>query len=96
MDRTDLFHGHIGGIDTLARGLLVAADMIEARRLDGPRRDRYSGWAKGVGASILSGEASLEGLEEKVASGEIDPSRVGAPGAARESGESANLGRPGA
>ncbi len=29
MDRTDLFHGHIGGIDTLARALLVAADMIE-------------------------------------------------------------------
>ena len=25
LDRTDLFHGHIGGIDTLARSLLVAA-----------------------------------------------------------------------
>ena len=25
LDRTDLFHGHIGGIDTLARALLVAA-----------------------------------------------------------------------
>ena len=30
MDRTDLFHAHIGGIDTLARALLVAADMIES------------------------------------------------------------------
>ena len=29
MDRTDLFHGHIGGIDTLAQSLLVAAAMIE-------------------------------------------------------------------
>jgi xylose isomerase len=28
IDRTDLFQGHIGGIDTLARALLVAADMI--------------------------------------------------------------------
>jgi xylose isomerase len=35
--------------------------------------DRYSGWAKGLGASILSGDVNLEGLEEKVASGEIDP-----------------------
>ena len=28
-DRTDLFHAHIGGIDTLAQALLVAAEMIE-------------------------------------------------------------------
>ncbi|MEZ5248589.1 MAG: xylose isomerase [Ilumatobacteraceae bacterium] len=28
MDRSDLFHGHIGGIDTLARSLLVAANML--------------------------------------------------------------------
>ena len=35
IDRDDLFHAHIGGIDTLARALLVAADMLE----DGtPRR----------------------------------------------------------
>ena len=27
IDRNDLFHAHIGGIDTLARALLVAADM---------------------------------------------------------------------
>jgi xylose isomerase len=73
MDRTDLFHGHIGGIDTLARALLVAADMIENKTLAGPRADRYSGWGKGLGASILSGDVNLEGLEEKVASGEVDP-----------------------
>ena len=29
IDRTDLFHAHIGGIDTLARALLVAADLVE-------------------------------------------------------------------
>ena len=27
--RTDLFHAHIGGIDTLARALLVAAELLE-------------------------------------------------------------------
>ena len=32
MDRTDLFHAHIGGIDTLARALLVAADPGRGRR----------------------------------------------------------------
>ncbi len=30
MDRTDLFHAHIGGIDTLARSLLVAAGSSRA------------------------------------------------------------------
>ena len=73
MDRTDLFHGHIGGIDTLARALLVAADMIENKTLEGPREERYAGWSQGIGASILSGEVTLEALEEKVAAGEIDP-----------------------
>src|SRR5437868_7076178 len=29
MSRTDLFHAHIGGIDTVARAPLVAADMVE-------------------------------------------------------------------
>ena len=35
MARDDLFHAHIGGIDTLARSLLVAADMLDRRA---PRR----------------------------------------------------------
>jgi len=30
IDRTDLFHGHIGGIDTLVRSLLVAAAALSA------------------------------------------------------------------
>ena len=28
-DRDDLFHAHIGGLDTIARALLVAADLVE-------------------------------------------------------------------
>ncbi len=76
MDRTDLFHGHIGGIDTLARALLVAVDMIEQRTLDRHREARYAGWSGTLGASIAAGEASLEALEGRVAAGEIDPRPV--------------------
>lgn len=76
MDRTDLFHGHIGGIDTLARALLVAADMIEMESLKGPRAMRYAGWSNDMGSSILSGEASLGSLEEKVSSEGIEPRPV--------------------
>ena len=43
MDRTDLFHGHIGGIDALARALLVAADLIEKETLAAPLAERYRG-----------------------------------------------------
>jgi len=73
VSRTDLFHAHIAGIDTLARSLLAAADMVEGRTLSGPRTERYAGWSKELGAAILSGSLTLADLERKVASGEVDP-----------------------
>jgi xylose isomerase len=74
--RNDLFHAHIGGIDTLARALIVAADMVEAGTLAGIVESRYAGWRGDLGRSILSGGASLADLEARVAAGEIDPSPV--------------------
>jgi len=73
LDRTDLFHGHIGGIDAVARALLVAAAMVERGTLEQYREARYAGWAGPLGRSILSGEALLEMLAGRVATGEIDP-----------------------
>jgi xylose isomerase len=74
LDRTDLFHGHIGGIDTLARALLVAADIIETGELDRLRDERYAGWGEGLGSEILDGGATLETLSDRVLEGGIDPS----------------------
>ena len=76
MDRTDLFHGHIGGIDTLARALLVAAGMIERGTLERLRTERYAGWTGELGRSILAGDAVLEVLATRVIAGEIDPRPV--------------------
>jgi len=73
VDRTDLFHAHIAGIDTLAQALLAAADMIEGRTLAAPRADRYEGWSGELGSAILSGSLSLTDLESRVAGGQIDP-----------------------
>ena len=73
LDRSDLFHAHIGGIDTLARALLVAADLVEAGDLEHERDRRYAGWMEGLGADILGGSASLAELEARVADGGIDP-----------------------
>ncbi|HEX2420824.1 MAG TPA: xylose isomerase, partial [Acidimicrobiia bacterium] len=76
LDRTDLFYGHVGGIDTLARALLVAAALIEEEAISAPLHRRYQGWGNGLGASILSGSESLDSLAERVLSGQIDPRPV--------------------
>jgi xylose isomerase len=76
MSRTDLFHGHVGGIDTLARALLVAAELIESETLSEPVERRYAGWSADLGRSILGGSETLDSLEARVASGELDPDPV--------------------
>ena len=76
VDRTDLFHAHIGGIDTLAQALLVAAAMVENGSLEKMREARYAGWAGELGKSITSGKATFDDLEQKVAAGGIDPKPV--------------------
>jgi xylose isomerase len=75
-DRTDLFHAHIGGLDTLGRALLVAADLIERGELAERKAARYAAWDGPLGSAILDGTESLESLERKVASGEVEPRRV--------------------
>jgi xylose isomerase len=76
VSRTDLFHAHIGGIDTLARALVVAADLVEQRTLSAPRAERYAGWSNELGRSILGGGMTLADLEGKVGAGGIDPKPV--------------------
>ena len=75
VSRTDLFHAHIGGIDTLAGALLVAADMVERKTLAAPREARYAAWSKELGTSIMQGTSSLDDLERRVAGG-VDPKPV--------------------
>jgi xylose isomerase len=76
MARSDLFHGHIGGIDTLARSLLVGAALLEQRVLTGAREQRYAGWTGELGAAISGGRESLSSLHDKVMAGAIDPKPV--------------------
>ena len=73
VSRADLFHAHIAGIDTLARALLAAADMVESGTLAVSRKERYADWSKELGSAILGGSLTLADLERRVAAGEIDP-----------------------
>jgi xylose isomerase len=63
--RDDLFHAHIGGMDTMARALLAAEAIIEDGELDSFRDARYAAWDGELGKQILSGEASLAALHER-------------------------------
>jgi xylose isomerase len=76
MSRDDLFHAHVGGIDTLARSLLVAAALIEDGELERLRAERYAGWTETLGRSILNGDVPLDILAGRVLAGEIDGSPV--------------------
>ena len=73
IDPEDLFHAHIGGIDTLARGLLRAARLIEDGQLAAFVKARYAGWDGALGRDILAGRRSLAELSELVATQKIEP-----------------------
>jgi xylose isomerase len=76
LDRTDLFHAHIGAIDTLARSLLVAADMIESGKITRLVEERYAGWGGALGKAIGDGKVTLADLEERVVRDGIEPQPV--------------------
>lgn len=63
IDAIDLFHAHIGGMDAFARGLKIAARMIQGKQFSKCVDKRYSGWDKGIGARIEKGEAGFDELE---------------------------------
>ena len=69
VDRLDLFHAHIGAMDTLAHALVVAAAMLEDGALTDVRAARYAGWTDGLGRSILDGDLSLDDLYRHVHDG---------------------------
>ncbi|MDX2227066.1 MAG: xylose isomerase [Verrucomicrobiae bacterium] len=59
----DLFHAHIGGMDTFARGLKIAAAIRKDGRLAKFVQERYSSWDEGIGRQIESGKATFKDLE---------------------------------
>ena len=63
VDPVDLFYGHIGGIDVLAKALLNAEAIIKDGRLQGFIEERYSGWNSDFGKQALS-ELNLEQLAD--------------------------------
>jgi len=60
----DLFYAHIIGMDSYAKGLKVAARLIEDRVIDDIIEERYSSYKNGIGLDIVTGKANFHTLEE--------------------------------
>ncbi len=71
-DPVDLFHGHIGGMDTLARSLLAAASLLESGDLQRAVDERYARWDGALGRSIMDGEQSLADLDALVSERDLE------------------------
>ena len=73
LDPEDLLIGHIGGIDTCARGLKAAARMLEDKALSDPLEARYAGWQAAEAQAMLAGKRTLEDIAARVLSDGIEP-----------------------
>jgi xylose isomerase len=73
IEAEDLFHAHIGGMDVLARSLLIAERMIKDGALERQVEERYAGWRGSLGEKILSGKATLAELSDLALDKGLDP-----------------------
>ncbi len=62
IDPMDLFHAHIGGMDSFARGLKIAAAIRADGGLSNFIDERYGSWNTGMGADIEAGKHDFESL----------------------------------
>jgi xylose isomerase len=76
IDAADLFHGHIGAVDVIARGLLNAVKLIEGGEIEGFVAQRYAGWKDADGQAMLSGKISLADIADAALAGSINPKPV--------------------
>ena len=73
IDAVDLFHGHIGGMDTIAQALVKAAAIIEDGRVDAFRAERYAGWKGELGQAVHGQEATLASIADLAVSRNLAP-----------------------
>ena len=61
-DLDDLFHAHIGGADTFARGLIVADKVLNDPAFSSMVNGRYASFDSGQGSAFEQGKLSLSDL----------------------------------
>ncbi|HOK95784.1 MAG TPA: xylose isomerase [Anaerohalosphaeraceae bacterium] len=66
IDAADLFYAHIGAMDAFARGLKIAAKMLDDGKFEAALKQRYAGWDTGLGQKIEKGKVGFEELERYI------------------------------
>src|SRR6201986_3176162 len=61
-DPADLFHAHVGGMDTFARALITADNILQKSEYLKLRKDRYASFDSGKGKDFEDGKLSLKDL----------------------------------
>jgi xylose isomerase len=73
LDPADLLHGHVGGLDVLARALKAAAAILEDGTLEQAREARYAGWSDKEAKAMLSGKRTLDQVAARVEKQNLNP-----------------------
>jgi xylose isomerase len=73
IDPDDLLHAHVGSMDACARGLLIAAKMIEDGALARHVEERYAKWEQPQNKAMLDGKERLESIAARVLKDDIEP-----------------------
>ena len=74
-DLEDIFIGHINSMDTLARGLMIASEILEDPNYKKLKSNRYSSFDSGDGHSFEKGGVNLEQLTE-LAQNTTEPDQI--------------------
>ena len=61
-DPADLFYAHIGGMDTFARALIIADNILQKSDYKKVREERYASFDSGKGKEFEAGKLTLEDL----------------------------------
>jgi len=73
----DLFYAYIAGMDTFARGLKVAAKLLEDKVFENFKAERYASYKDGLGKDIIEGKVGFKELEEYALKHGITPNKSG-------------------
>jgi xylose isomerase len=74
-DLIDIFHAHIGGMDTFARALLIANAMLQDGEFTSIRKERYASFDTGKGRAFENGRLTLDDLS-KLALKQGEPAQI--------------------
>ena len=74
-DLEDIFIGHINSMDTLARGLMIASEILEDPNYKKLKSNRYVSFDSGDGQSFEQGRVNLEQLNE-LAQKNMEPEQI--------------------